>query len=116
MKAYSQDLRERIVQAARSDQNKLQVAQTFQVSLATVKRLVRQEATTGHLTPKVHPGRPTEIPSSDYPTLKAQWEHYPDATLAFHCQEWEKLHGVKVSPSTMSRMLKRLGFSRKKRV
>ena len=42
-------------------------------------------------------------------------EHY-DATLEKHCRLWERKRGVKVSISTMSRAIVRLGWTLKKRV
>jgi transposase len=42
MKAYSIDLRERIVQAVDQGMTKARAARTFSVSLATVKNYVRQ--------------------------------------------------------------------------
>jgi transposase len=112
MKAYSEDLRQRIVKAVLSGQSERQVAQTFAVSHATVKRLVKQYQTTGHLTPKARPGRPRQIQATQHELLKNQWQKQPDAKLEWHCEECTRITGVKVSRSTMCRMLKRLGWRR----
>jgi transposase len=38
----------------------------------------------------------------------------PDATLAEHCAAWAAAGGARVSPSTMCRLLQRLGWPLKK--
>jgi transposase len=43
--------------------------------------------------------------------LRAQ----PDLTLEQHCQQWQTGQGVAVSVATLSRTLKRAGWTRKKR-
>jgi transposase len=62
MKAYSQDLRERIVKAVVEDRmKKAQAARHFKVSLNTVKRYVKQRETEGQLAAKPIPGRPPQL-------------------------------------------------------
>lgn len=71
------------------------------------------------------PSRPTSSPGS-IPTigksveqrraLWAQLESNVDATLVRHCELWEERQGAKVSISTMSRAIRKLGWRRKKRV
>jgi transposase len=68
--------------------------------------------------PKPYPKRPFSIGQS-LEQRRALWnqlkEHY-DATLEKHCLLWERKQGVKVSISTMSRAIRRLGWTLKKRV
>ena len=45
-----------------------------------------------------------------------QLEEHNAATLERHCLLWERKHNVKVSISTMSRAIRRLGWTLKKRV
>src|SRR3954454_10769457 len=116
MKAYSQDLRQRIVDTVEQTDNKTQTAQTFQVSVSTVKRLIKLKATTGVLDPKPLPGRPTNIKEEQYPALIAQLSENKDKTLQEHAQLWADKTGVVVSKSTFSRTFAKLGWSRKKRV
>jgi transposase len=115
MKAYSTDLRERIVRAVASGQRKTVVARTFGVGVATVRRYTTQQQTTGSLAPKRHPGPARRIGPADEAALLAQVEVAPDATLAEHCATWEQTHGVRVSSPTMCRVLARLGWPLKKR-
>jgi transposase len=115
MRAYSTDLRERIVGAIARGVPQTVVAQTFGVGVATVRRYVTQQRTTGSLAPKRHPGPALRIGLAEQPALRAQVQALPDATLAEHCAEWERTHGVRVSAPTMCRALARLGWPLKKR-
>nr|MDQ3834663.1 hypothetical protein [Actinomycetota bacterium] len=47
--------------------------------------------------------------------LWAQLESNVDATLERHCELWEERQGAKVSISTMSRAIRKLGWTRKKK-
>lgn len=115
MRAYSTDLRERVVRAVETGQPQTVVAQTFGVGEATVRRYLRQHRTTGSLAPKRHPGPARRIGPTAEPALLAQVQAAPDATLTEHCAEWERTQGVRLSPLTMSRALARLGWPLKKR-
>lgn len=114
MKAYSQDLRERIVRAVEGGMTKSRAARTFSISLATVKNYVRQLQHTGSLAPKPIPGRPREIARSQDGALVAQLRAYPDVTLDEHCRQWNQEQGTRVSTATMSRAIGRVGWTRKK--
>jgi transposase len=115
MKAYSIDLRERIVQVVDQGMAKSRAARTFSVSLATVKNYVRQVERTGSLAPKPIPGRPREIPPAQEAALVAQLRAAQDTTLDELRAAWEQMTGVRVSLATLSRTLKRLKWTRKKR-
>jgi transposase len=114
MKAYSLDLRERIVQAVDGGQSAREVAERFAVGVTTVRRFV-QRAAAADLAPRVSPGRPRMIDPELTLRLTAQLEAHPDATLAEHCQRWAAEQGVRLSPATLSRAITRLGWTRKKR-
>src|SRR5262245_2486285 len=115
MRAYSTDLRERIVRAIERGERQTVVAQTFGVGVATVRRYVTQQRTTGSLAPTRHPGPALRIGPADQPALQGQVQATPDATLGEHCAEWARTHGVRVSSPTMCRALARLGWPLKKR-
>lgn len=115
MRAYSLDLRERIVRAVRERQQSVEaVATQFEVSARTVKRYL-QRAEAGRRAPSPIPGRPREIGPAEEPALRAQWEAAPDAPLAEHCGTWAAGPGGRIHPTTMGRSLTRLGWSRQKR-
>lgn len=115
MKAYSLDLRERVVRAVANGMTKSRAARTFAVSLATVKNYVRQRQQTGSLAPKPIPGRPREIPSEQEAAFVAELRAAQDATLDELRARWKQVAGVTVSSATMSRTIKRLKWTRKKR-
>src|SRR4051794_2759860 len=113
MKAYSPDLRQKIMQAVESGRIKSEVARSFGVSRATVKRYARLQRLTGSLAPKPIPGDTPLIPPEQHPVLLVQLQRHPDAILAEHCRLWEERTGQATSTSTMSRLQRRLGWTRK---
>jgi transposase len=115
MKAYSPDLRQRILAAVQAGDSKSAVARRFCVERSTVHRYLRQWERTGSLAPRPIPGDTPAIAPAQYPALLAQLRAMPDATLAEHCGQWEQAHGVRLSVSTMSRAQRRAGWTRKKR-
>lgn len=115
MKAYSQDLRERILQTVDEGKTQAQAAQLLKVSEASVKRYVRQRREKGHVRPKPIPGRPATKRGALEAHLQPQLEKQPDATLQEHCESWQARGGIKVSLSTMSRAIEKLKWTRKKK-
>jgi transposase len=82
MKAYSQDLRERIVQAVDEGKTQAEAAQIFKVSRKTVERYIKQRREKGHLLPNPIPGRPPVKRAVLEAKLRPQLESQPDATDA----------------------------------
>ena len=115
MKAYSLDLRERIVRAVDQGYARTEIIKLFGVSKATIKRYLKQRRELGHLHKKPIPGRPPKKSAPLQTVLIVQLETYPDATLEMHCHLWEQASGVSVSTSTMSRAIQRVGWTRKKK-
>ncbi len=115
MRAYSVDLRERIVAAVDAGQAREEVARRFGVSLATVGNYLRLRRETGGLAPRPRRGDQPAIDAGRYPALVAQLEAAPDATLEEHCERWAAATGQGVSVSTMWRTIERTGWSYKKR-
>jgi transposase len=114
MKAYSPDLRSKIVAAVEAGRSKAEVARVFAVGLSTVKRYLKQQHETGSLDPKRHPGRAPTIRPDHRALLRAQLDAHPAGFLDEHCRWWEEQTGTRVSTSTMSREIQRLRFTRKK--
>jgi transposase len=118
MRAYSMDLRERVIAAVDRGTPRKEIVRTLGVSEPTIRRYLRLRRETGSVAPKPPPKRPFSIGQS-VEQRRALWkqlqEHY-DATLEKHCQLWESKQGDKVSISTMSRAIRRLGWTLKKRV
>ncbi len=114
MRAYSADLRERIVGAVAAGVPQRTVAARFGVALATVGNYRRLRRATGGLAPRPRPGGVPAIGPAQYPALRAQLAAVPDATLAEHCATWATAQGSAVSVSTMWRTIGRLGWTVKK--
>lgn len=115
MKAYSQDLRQRVLRAADAGQTQAEIATTFTVSVATIKRYLKQRRETGHVQPKAIPGRPAKKGAVLQAHLRVQLEAHPDATREEHCRLFQAEHGLQVSTASISRARAALGWTRKKR-
>jgi transposase len=115
MPSYSLDLRLRVLAAVDSGMARVDVVRTFQVSLATIKRYLKQRRETGDLTPRRPTGRPATKGPALAAGLAAQLGAFPDATLEDHCARWASATGMPVSTATMSRAITDLGWTRKKR-
>jgi transposase len=115
MRAYSQDLRERIVRAVNGGASRTEAARQFSVSERTVRRYLRRQATTGSLAPTVYRRGPAPaiLPAQEA-ALLTQLRAHPDATLEEHCAIWHQEQGGTVSTSTMCRAQQRVGWTVKK--
>ena len=117
MKAYSLDLRQRVVAAVTAGMSRAEALHIFQISQATLTRYLKQYRNGGNLTPRPHAGGPSlAIPYAQHQALSDLVAADPDATLAQLCDAWAKQTGVRVSQATMCRTLATIGLSRKKRV
>lgn len=115
MRAYSTDLKERLVRAVAHGLPMREVARRFDVAVTTVKRAVVQERTTGSLARKPIPGRPRAIRREQEGIVLARLQAAPDATVLEHCAWWAEQSGQQLSEATMWRTLRRLGWTHKKR-
>ena len=94
---------------------KSEAARTFGVSLSSVKRYANKMADEGRsLAPKKRPGSKPKLDESARRLLEAELKERPAATLPQRCEFLDRVAGEKVSESTVSRVLKRMGWSRKK--
>jgi transposase len=112
LKAYSHDLRERVVRACDAGGlSRQQVADLFGVSVAWVRRLLQRRRETGSFAAKPRGGgASTKMTDDRRARLLVLVSEQPDATLA---QLRDQL-GVPVHPSTVARALDRLGWPLKK--
>jgi transposase len=113
MRAYSVDLREKIVAAIERGMPKAQAARTFDVSLSSVKRYARIARRGESLTPKKSPGRPTKADEKARVLLEEDVKERPAATISQRRRFLEHLTGSTLSDSTVRRLMKQLGFSQK---
>ena len=114
MNAYSEDLRKKILQALRRGVTKTEAARSFGVSRSSVKRYAKLAEEGRPLTPKRRPGLKPKLDATAERLLDADLEERPTATLGQRREFLRRAAGVAVSESTVSRALRRLGFSRKK--
>src|SRR3954454_16593545 len=114
MNAYSEDLRKKIIEALRRGMGKSQAARTFSVSLSSVKRYAKMADQGRPLAPKKRPGSKPKTDQNARRLLEADLEQRPAATLSERRQFLERVCGLRVSDSIVSRLLKRMGFTRKK--
>ena len=115
MKAYSQDLRERVSDALKAgEQAQGAIAARFGVSPSFVERLSRRIRETGSCAALPHGGgrARTLQPYADW--LKAQVARQPDVTLEELGERLRQAQDVQASPSRMCRELQLLNLPRKK--
>lgn len=116
MRAYSTDLKERLVRAVADGLPMREAARRFAVAVTTVKRAVVQQHETGSLVRRPIPGRPRAIHGEEREALlRARLQAAPDATVLEHCAWWAEQQGQVVSEATMWRALHRLGWTHKKK-
>jgi transposase len=116
MNAYSEDLRKKIVEATERGTPNTEVARAFGVGVSSVKRYVATAREGRSLAPKRRPGSNSKpkLDERARKLLEADLEERPAAILPERREFLERVAGVRVSDSTVSRMLRRLGWSRKK--
>jgi transposase len=115
MNPYSEDLRKKIVEALRRrGMTKSEAARTFGVSRSSVKRYAKLADEGRSLAPKKRPGSKPKMDERTRKLLEADLQERPAATLSERGEFLRRVAGVSVSDSTVSRMVRRLGWSRKK--
>ena len=113
MKAYSEDLRKKILEAVDRGMTKSEAAKTFGVSRSSVKRYAAARREGRPLTPKKHPGSKPKLDERARKILEADVEHRLAITLKERGRFVKEMAGVSVSESTLSRLLRKMGFSLK---
>src|SRR3954468_17662393 len=116
MRAYSLDLREKVVAAVeRGDSTIEEVAASFGVGQTFVKKMLRQHRETGDLSPRPHGGGQTaRLSDKHLKLLRREVERSPDQMAAALRDHLADRAGLAVSRPTVTRALARLGLSRKK--
>ena len=112
----SMDLRERIVAARANGEKAEDVAERFDVGIATVERLDRRVREGKSLEPGVSTGRRPRLNDEKLAILTALVIEKPDRLIPELMAELEAHGGISVSSSTLSRSLTKLGLTRKKRL
>jgi transposase len=100
MKAYSEDLRKKILEAAR----------TFGVKSLRSNATRPLAGRVGPSPPKKHPGSKPKLDERARKILEADVERRPTVTLKQRSPFLKEMVGVSVSESTLSRLLRKMGF------
>lgn len=118
MRAYSIDLREKIVklyEEGKISQRKL--AKQFDVALSFIEKLIKQYRQTGSVEPKKRIVQtPTKLNHEQLMVLEKLVEENNDATLDELSQMLHEQTGVLISRVTVARMLKKLNITFKKNI
>jgi len=115
MKAYSTDLRERVIESVESGEcNIPEAARRYKVSEPSIERWLARQRKTGTCAPLLHGGGPSRKLATAAAAIRAAVKAQPDATLQELCDAVEKETKIKSSASMMQRELVRLKLPRKK--
>src|SRR5215213_11568906 len=115
MKAYSEDLRTKIVQAIdQRGMSKSQTARLFGISFSSVKRYARLASQGESLALRKGGGRPPIADEATKKLLEEDIRRRPAATLAHRRRFLKSFAAKSLSEPTLRSLLKRMGFSRKK--
>jgi transposase len=112
MKAYSMDLRERVVAACDGGvDTREEIAERFSVSVSWIRDLLKRRRETGSIAPRPRGGgRAPAFDEAAAARLREAVRADDDATL----EELAEAAGVARCPSAVHRALVRLGITRKK--
>jgi transposase len=106
-------LRIKILEAVDKGMSKSEVARAFGMSRSSVKRYAAARREGRPLTPKKHPGSKPKLDERARKVLEADVEERPAITLKERCRFLKEVVGTSVSQSTLSRLLRKMGFSPK---
>src|ERR687890_1338094 len=97
MKAYSEDLRTKILEAVDRGMPKSEAAKTFGVSRSSVKRYAAARREGRPLAPRKHPGSKPKMDEGARRLLERDLEERPAATLPQRREFLRRACGLKVS-------------------
>lgn len=116
MKAYSLDLRQKVIDAYnRNEGSQRQLAKRFSVSLSFIQDLLKRSREDGTIAPREHGGGASAKLNDEQVALVVRLvEDDNDAILVELCERLEQHSGVRVSRATMGRLTQKLLLTRKK--
>ena len=115
-RAYSQDLRLRVLGAIDGGMSKMQAHRTFRVSRSTIDDWLRLRAEQGHVRDKAAVRSKTGGALGDLEVFGPFAARHSGATLKQMAEVWQDETGQELSINTFSLALQSLGWTRKKRV
>jgi transposase len=101
MNPYSEDLREKIVQALERGMGKSEAARTFSVSLSSIKRYAELAEDGRSLAPKKRPGSKPKLDERAGKLLEEDIKERPFVTLQQRCEYLRVVASLEVSRSTV---------------
>jgi len=114
MRAYSVDLRRKIVEAVQRGMSKAQATRAFGVGSSSVKQYVNMAQEGESLVPKKAPDKERKLDQGATRLLEEDLHRRPEATYRQRAKLLFELLGVQVSETTLCRAVKRLDYTRKK--
>jgi putative transposase len=115
MRAYSKDLREKVIAALESGEyTQPEIAENFLVSLRFVEGLWQRWKSTGSYEALPHGGGKKRVLGEFEDILRAAIAKQPDLTLDQLCEKVMQAKGIKANKSMMCREIKRLNLPVKK--
>lgn len=108
MRAYSTDLRKKIVESVKKGLPKSETARRFGVDRATVKRYCKQLDEHGTLEPGKAPGKASKLDEKARKLLSGDLQVRPWATHSQRAEFLVAVAGVRVNEATICRAVKRL--------
>jgi transposase len=117
MKPYSCDLRQKVINAHNNKEgSQRQLAKRFSVSLSFVQSLLRRYRNSGTVEALPHGGgQKSKLNHEQLTLVELLVESDNDATLVELCEQLELRTQVKISRSTMGRIIQKLNWTRKKK-
>lgn len=114
MRAYSQDLRKRVIAGREKGQSGAVVARRLSLSVRTVERYWRRYQESGQTSSQRQGGHMRSRLAEHDATLDKWIEREPDLTLEELCQRCQKQLHISISVPALWHRLKRIGLSFKK--
>lgn len=115
MRAFSNDLRERIVAARAAGERRCEVAKRFSVSLGSVDRFWKRYRELGHARKGKHGGHLRSRLEGHEQTLKDWIAKENDLTLGQLCARLDEQLGIKLGVSSLWYRLDAMGLTYKKK-
>lgn len=115
MKAYSLDLRQKIIEAYLNQEGSIrQLAVRFKVAKSFIQKLIKRYKEEGTIEPLPHNGGPVAKLTGQKKLIKELVREKPDYTLQQLCDRVKEKTGISVSISTMCIQLQKLNLTTKK--
>lgn len=115
MKAYSLDLRQKILEAYLNQEGSIrQLAVRFKVAKSFIQKLIKRYKEEGTIEPLPHNGGPVAKLTGQKKLIKELVREKPDYTLQQLCDRVKEKIGISVSISPMCIQRKKLNLTTKK--